>query len=546
MHHRTPGPEGHDVPAPEAASTPGRRAPALIAIGTLFSRATGLGRTLAVALCLGTGLVADGYNLSNQLPTILFILFGGGAIASAFTPLLIRAAHQSSEQAARLGAALFFGALSASVIVTLLLLAFSPNLFKALAGTEWPSDQLQLVLRLAYFCLPQLVLLSAFTILSQIANSRDRFTVVAWAPATANVFLITLFLAIAAGNDIEANNPSSLSWLLLLLIGAGTLASSMIQIVPVAISLMRSGYRFRYRGLRGLGLRSAARIGLISVLASAGFQLASLATTVFSTRAGAQAQSEGSPGTGYTAFLLAQTVILAVQAVINTGTATVLLNLLSRANAERRAEDADRALVRAVTATFAVTLPIMPLMITVAPWVLSRLISRGMSVSPEGLYVAEVLIVMSAGLIPYALQILLLRPHYAVARPRAALESSAVVTLAWIGGAAACYALMPSKAVTLGCAAAFSLAYWLDLPLAFRRLRRLGLSPLPKDLKIAIVFAVLCSLLTGGSALLLGVIVPHPAWLGPLAGIIAFLLYSLVTQRTRFSLTRWKEWSALE
>ena len=61
----------------------------------LFSTALGFVRNLVLASAIGTGLVADSYNIANQVPYQIFTMLGGGAIAFVLVPQLMRQAQVS-------------------------------------------------------------------------------------------------------------------------------------------------------------------------------------------------------------------------------------------------------------------------------------------------------------------------------------------------------------------------------------------------------------------------------------------------------------------
>ncbi|MFE1499912.1 lipid II flippase MurJ, partial [Streptomyces albidoflavus] len=83
---------------PRAKATPSAlRSGALMAAGSLVSRATGFVRAAAVAAALGAGYVADGYAVGNSVPTIVYMLLLGGALNAVFVPELVKAAKEHED-----------------------------------------------------------------------------------------------------------------------------------------------------------------------------------------------------------------------------------------------------------------------------------------------------------------------------------------------------------------------------------------------------------------------------------------------------------------
>ena len=101
-----------------------------MAVGTLVSRVTGVGRIVALGYALGTGVSggspADAYNLANTIPNIVQDLVLGGILSATFIPVFVaRLATRDEDDA--------WEAISAVVSVTLAVLAAASVLFLAAA-----------------------------------------------------------------------------------------------------------------------------------------------------------------------------------------------------------------------------------------------------------------------------------------------------------------------------------------------------------------------------------------------------------------------------
>jgi putative peptidoglycan lipid II flippase len=64
---------------------------ALMMVGTVVSRATGLIRLTLQAAALGSGLLASTYTTANTVPATLYFLLLGGALNAVLVPQLVRA-----------------------------------------------------------------------------------------------------------------------------------------------------------------------------------------------------------------------------------------------------------------------------------------------------------------------------------------------------------------------------------------------------------------------------------------------------------------------
>jgi len=60
-----------------------------MALGTSFSRLTGIVRDIALIAAIGTSVFSDTYSVANSIPNIIYILIAGGAINAVFIPALV-------------------------------------------------------------------------------------------------------------------------------------------------------------------------------------------------------------------------------------------------------------------------------------------------------------------------------------------------------------------------------------------------------------------------------------------------------------------------
>ena len=70
---------------------------ALMAVGTVVSRVTGLLRDMAMTAALGLGVVADIFTVGNTIPNTVYVLTVGGAMNAVFVPQLVRRMKDDSD-----------------------------------------------------------------------------------------------------------------------------------------------------------------------------------------------------------------------------------------------------------------------------------------------------------------------------------------------------------------------------------------------------------------------------------------------------------------
>ncbi|MFF0505472.1 murein biosynthesis integral membrane protein MurJ [Streptomyces fimicarius] len=228
------------------------RSGAVMAAGSVVSRATGFVRSAVVVAALGTGLTADGYTVANTVPNILYILLIGGALNAVFVPELVRAAKEHADG----GAAYTDRLLTLCTVGLLALTALAVAAAPLIVGlyTDYDDRQAELTVALARYCLPQILFYGLFTLLGQVLNARGRFGAMMWTPVLNNIVIIGVFglyIAVAASSDGALSDTDAH------LLGWGTTAGIAVQTLALIPALRAAKFRWRPRAADGdlAGLR---------------------------------------------------------------------------------------------------------------------------------------------------------------------------------------------------------------------------------------------------------------------------------------------------
>lgn len=226
-----PAPGG--APAAPAKSSV-LRSGALMAAGSIVSRATGFVRSAVVVAALGTHFLGDGYAVANTIPNIVYILLIGGALNAVFVPELIKAAKRHEDGGVAYTDRLLTVCVLALLALTAAAVLATPWIVRAYAPAGYSAAQLDTTVALARFCLPQILFYGLFTLLGQVLNARGRFGAMMWTPILNNLVLIAVFgfhLYVSVGGD-EVLSASETR-----LLGIGTTAGIVVQALALIPSL---------------------------------------------------------------------------------------------------------------------------------------------------------------------------------------------------------------------------------------------------------------------------------------------------------------------
>ncbi len=164
------------------------RAASSVSLFTLASRITGLGREILVASLFGAGASADAFNVAFRIPNLLRRLFGEGAFAQAFVPVLAATrAVEGDEVTHRLidaVATVLFWAL----LVTCVIGVVAAPVVVWMMGSELAQFDGAVVMTRWMF--PYIGFISLVSLCSGVLNTWRRFAVPAATPVLLNIAVI--------------------------------------------------------------------------------------------------------------------------------------------------------------------------------------------------------------------------------------------------------------------------------------------------------------------------------------------------------------------
>ncbi|MER5731309.1 murein biosynthesis integral membrane protein MurJ [Streptomyces sp. NPDC002138] len=492
--------------APAAGAAPAKssvlRSGALMAAGSIVSRATGFVRSAVVVAALGTGLLGDGYAVANTVPNILYMLLVGGALNAVFVPELVRAAKGHEDGGAAYTDRLLTACTAALVVLTTLAVLCAPLIVSAYTGYD--GAQASTTVALARYCLPQILFYGLFTLLGQVLNARGRFGAMMWTPVLNNLVIIGvfgLFLHVSHGapDGLTAADTRLLGW--------GTTAGIVVQALALVPSLRAARFRWRPRfDWRGNGLARPLRNAGWLVMLVLTNQIAYWVITRLSTTTGARAALEGlSGGVGYTAYSNAYQLWIVPQGIVTVSLVTALMPRMSAAAADGDLGRVRRDVSYALRTSAALVVPAAALFAALAPWLMGGVFEYGRTGAADIEVMAGMLIAFAPGLIAFSGQYVLSRGFYALSDTRTPFFLNLVIALLNGVLSAAAYLLLPPRWAVTGMAAAYSVALLAGMTVtAYTLARRLGpradARPGPRSTALRTHLRLLVACLPGGAA----------------------------------------------
>jgi putative peptidoglycan lipid II flippase len=446
------------------------RASSIMALGTIISRIAGFIRSILTVAVLGTALLADTFNVANTMPNIIYNLMVGGALTAIFVPQLVKAmdhADEGSDFASRL-----LTTISTILLgLTLVGIIFAPWLVRIYApefATPGFEREYQISIEFMRYCLPQIFFLGIFTMLGQIANARGSFAPLMWAPIANNIVGILLMGSFLV--FIPKFNAQTITSGQVQLLGLGTTLGVVAQALVLIPAVRRTNFHLKIRfGLHGLGKSfSLAGWTLVYVLIS---QLGYLITVQVATSAAVRSAKAGiSTGVGITPYTNAYFVFLLPYSIVTISLITALLPHISKLAHTGKIVEVREEIIRAIRTVSVITIPAGTAFFLFGP-LISRTIFMSLSVE-DGNYLGYVLSGLGVGLATFSINIILVRAFNAFEDTKTQVPSILFINLISVGLSYLFLFTLPSKWVTVGLAAAFSISYLIGLPYTLHLLKR--------------------------------------------------------------------------
>lgn len=439
------------VPTPAQEGGIGR-ASAILALGTLTSRALGFVRTILLGVVI-YDIAGNVWDTANKLPNMIYLLLAGGVINAVLVPQITRALkHEDGGQAytdrvLTLAMSILLGA-------TVILTAASPLIFKVFfldaTGVTW-----RLGIIFSLLCMPQLFFYGLYTMLGEILNARSRFGSPMWSPVLANVFAIAGLVWLLVAYPHHVTDPSRWTTPMILVLGGSTTLGIVAQAVVLIIPLRRSGYTWHPNfSFRGVGLRNTSTVAVWAFAAVIVQQVGLLVTSNILNRVPSASQAQTN------AFLF----FMLPHSLVTLSLITVLFTRMSRAAHEGRTravtEDSELSLRLSAVATIPATVGMLAVAGPLA----------GFFYPPFATAVERQSIALLFGLVPFTVCVVVQRAFFAYEDARTPFRMQVWCTIITAALALPCL-LLPDPWIGFGVCLAGSIAYFVEATIGFRSLR---------------------------------------------------------------------------
>ncbi|MDA1361250.1 murein biosynthesis integral membrane protein MurJ [Glycomyces luteolus] len=471
----TPPPQGKNVV----------RSSLLMGAGSLVSRVTGFGRTVVISAAIGAGLLGNSYTTAQYFPQMIYELVLGGVFASIIMPLFVKA-HKNDPDggdafAQRLLtlATLVLGA--AAILVTLC----APLISVLMANPA----QRDLVTQFSYYMLPALLLYGLFAILSGVLNSREHFGAPMWVPIINNLVVITVGAvfytvftrdAVPDANGDIFNSADQVTNGMIVLLGAGTTAGVVIQVVCLAPALRRAGFHWRLRfDFRSLPLRTIGHLAAWTLLFVAANQIAVMAVIKVANLATDTDSDVFVPGV--TVYNNAYLMMMMAHGIVAVSVITALMPRMTRAADDRRWPELADHLSSGIRLASFLLVPIAAAFVALHEPIALMIFQWGAYEPEQAVATGQVLLMAGLVLLPFSISQLQIYAFYAQTDTRTVAMFNLPVIAFRIGGYLLAFAFLPAQWVVVGLFASNGVSYLVSLLLSMSLLRkRIGLLDMKK------------------------------------------------------------------
>jgi putative peptidoglycan lipid II flippase len=174
------------------------RSTAIMAVGTLLSRLTGIGRNVAF-VTPALVVITDSYQIANNSPNMVYELVVGGVLSATLVPLFVELLGPSASTRDREGASAIVSlSIVAVILLSVALWLGAPWVIRYFFGQtnsgSTRADDIGFATSLLRMFAPQVALYGGVTLSTALLQTRHRFGTSMFAPIVNNLIVIVVFV----------------------------------------------------------------------------------------------------------------------------------------------------------------------------------------------------------------------------------------------------------------------------------------------------------------------------------------------------------------
>jgi putative peptidoglycan lipid II flippase len=442
----------------------------VMASGTIVSRILGFARSVLLALVIGvTTNAADAFGVANQLPNNVYAIIVGGVLQAVLVPQIVRARANLDGGKGYVDKLLTF--IITIFFFTTVVTTLAAPVLVSLYTSGWSQGQLALATAFAYWCLPQLFFYGLYSLLGEVLNARSAFGPFMWAPVLNNVVAIAGLIGyiMMFGTDptgkqsVESWSQLQISWIA----GTATLgvvAQALILFAAWKRIGMKLNLNFKWRGF---GLRPALKAASWSLGMVVVTQIGGLVQTVVASST-VSARSDSVAIASVAAAAIAWLIFMLPHSVATVSIATAYFTKMSAHVQENRTD-----LLKADLAQGLRTISLISVFSSALLIVLAYPVSRIFIGEYFGtVALANVLIALMIGLLPFSFVFMMQRAFYALEDTRTPFIFTCVQIALHIAGSLTMSVFVPREWLVVSLSLVTSFTVTVQAIVAYLFLRR--------------------------------------------------------------------------
>lgn len=386
------------------------RATAVMTVGTVLSRITGLLRIAAIVAALGVAedRLADTYNLGNTVPNIIYELILGGILTSVFVPVFVQLLEKEGKEKAWVIASSIINIsliiLTAMTVVGMFAAPVIAHIYTSGVPEAQAAVQRDVLTFLIRLFIPQIIFYGLAALTAGLLNANKKFAAPMYTPVLNNLAVIVIFIAFHQAYGDVGGLAGATRWQLVIIGGGTTLGVALMAIAQLPFLRGLGRYRFTLSGVKHPAVKNLARLSVFVIGYVIVNQIGYLIVQVLA------ASNQGD----FAAYITAFTFFMLPHGLFAVSIITALLPGMSELAVDERWDEFRLRLSTGIRTTALLIFPAAVGYLVLGEPIVRFMLQRGVMTAESTELVAGVLRLFVIGLLPFSLFQLFLRAFYSM------------------------------------------------------------------------------------------------------------------------------------